>query len=326
MKYFAQKICMELTENTIRIWSQDRGIVLHQPHRELLQPLFVELHKKKPFSKEKHISSFSDLYEEGRVKDAQKLEWYLRTIFEHVGIHLFPLGGHQISLSVSSLLCSADKQALYEVCSALGFSTVIFCAQTLASAVGNGFTLPLSQSAFLVHLGTGYSEVGLISYSSVIKSSRLLFSGSLMLQLFRSGARSLYGLHCTEEQFESLLSIIHFCLLENDHSQKDFFKAMQSIDSLRSFSTLPFQFFSEHFKTLFDYSLEELRFFLSELSTTQLATIVDQGIVLTGELAQIQSLPEYCSKHLSVPVYALPNASETTFHGLIALQKTSAMQ
>ncbi len=315
MKIAVQRLIIDLGQESIHVGTAKDGIILSERNEKLFIPPAAILSSTKKSAKMAPLSSFSSVYADGRIVDVEGMSGYLSTVLSFAGKSLLPLLPHQVLASIPASSHPAAKESLYEALRITGFSSVTLCAAPLAAAVGAGFVLPVKHPVVVVSLGESMSEVAVVTLSECAKVQRLSFCASTLYRQMVMSLFARYGMRATLEEMKNLVQKNPQAFLNREEGRK---KTVLP-GHLEKYAQLPDIFWQEIREISVDSITSELQFFLSSLSTEEIGSVADHGILLTGGFAKIDGLAGYCSAAVGLPVFSLPQSDLLVAQGLVKI-------
>lgn len=298
MSAFTQRICIECTELRIRCILGSGEIVLDEAHQSLLE--------KHPFSvaergRQYLIHSIDQMFAYGEIIDRKAFEQYVKIFLTEAGITLFPFGVHTCWIAIPATSNEATKSIWSTVATALGFSEIVFCSSLLAASVGAGFSLPLTRSVCIVHLGHGVSEIGLLNLYGVVYSKRLALTGKFLQSYVHEQVRATQGKIVSSAEVDSLI------LMTGKTPPRRFGKDAENAWRLQATDVIA---------EAIDRCILEIALAIEEIGSTQLTAVSEHGVLLTGELSTIVGFAEKLSTQIRIPTFYLPDSELFVCKGL----------
>jgi rod shape-determining protein MreB and related proteins len=261
---------------------------------------------------------------QGEMVDPSLLQAFLQVLLQQV----FPSTTFFrpiIMVSVPSHLSTAKRQILTETLFGVGGKEVFTIAQPLAAAIGAGVPIADASGTFIFHLGGGGVETAVISLGSIVVSGHSPRGGLHLDQKLQLDIKKKMELLVSRRTAEMLKSVV--CSLQTgstrelltsgqDVSQGSPKEVVVTAEMLRPVVLGV----AEHYESL-------LKSLLSQVPPELTVDAIDKGLLLTGGLAQLHGLADYCVSRLGVPVAVVDQPEKAVVRGLAtALEHLSEFQ
>ena len=195
----------------------------------------------------------------------------------------------------------------------VGASKVEFVESVLAGLVGCGFNTNLPCGVISLNLGGGSFSVASVSLNSIIAGYTISMGGVRMDEAIRQYVSDAYNLEISSQTAEKIKKEIG-SLYIHDTSNLE----VSGID-VNTKSPRQDVVFSSNIRRAVEYYFERVVGAIEDVINTSSADIVadisNNGIYLSGGLANITGLENYLKKRLRLPVHLLDKPEEITIKG-----------
>ncbi len=307
MGMFVQKVAMDFGEKYIRLYLYDTK----EYTEELQSKVFLEFQAAQfRFSKKnKKPRSFSSLFCNGTIEDVDLLCAYIRFLFSRAGLGKFAFARIDLILTVPTSTIQTTKQVWTTALEDIGISKITFVSQSIAGAIGAGYTFPIPTVAVIAHLGHSSSEVAAVSLHECLFSTKLEFTGRRLFDTVRTRYFAQTRQELSAREWALLESTIGVTLLRTIEGKPSIGEKKKKAEAVSLEVILEFA------ADLFD----DIQVALEKLSVEELSLCSAQGIVLTGELAKQEGIAQFLSRKLSIPVYGANDPEMAVVRGASGL-------
>jgi rod shape-determining protein MreB len=217
-------------------------------------------------------------------------------------------------VSVSSHLTQTERDEVVKIFYNLGAHEVYLIDQCLAAAIGAGVPIADASGTFLVQLGAGVVEAGIISLGSVVASETLLEAGRALDKKIQIAIKKRYKLQIgrrTAEKLKKQLGCINII------GHRELLITGQDLLTAVPREVLVIQ---EDLQPLFaDYAqscVETIKKLFAQIPSELTADIIDKGMLLSGGLSQVAGLEAFLIDRLGVSVSVVEQPEQTVIAGI----------
>ncbi len=313
----SKKIGIDLGSSRIRIWTFPEGIVVNEP-----TCLAVDQRTKKVIAvgkeaKEMHgrLQQQVNVHfplQQGVLVDADLLEAMLRVFFQKIirsSLFFRPI----LLVSVPSAITESEKLALTEVLFRLGVREVNFVDQLLAAAIGAGLPVADASGSFLMQLGAGLVEMGIVSLGSLVLTESSSKAGNYLDVLIQRVLKQEHSLSVGSKMAE----LIKQKLLSAIPSEKELPIQGQDLTTGVPKEVLVT---SMQFQKILEPVLEKyvsvMKKVFEQVPPELTSDVVDKGILLTGGMAQLLGLDTYLVNRIGVPISVVDEPDLVVIKGI----------
>lgn len=315
---FTPRVGIDIGTTRTRIWTAQTGIAVDEA-----TCLAVENHSGKVVAVGDEAAAMrgrvgkavtiTEPFHRGEMADSQLTRAFLQVLLQRIfstTTFFRPL----IMVSVPTGLSPAKRQLLVETLLSAGGKEVYTISQPLAAAIGAGVPIADASGTFLFHLGGGRVEAAVISLGSVVVSDDSPKAGLFIdqkLQLHVKKQEKMLVSRRTAEMLKSMVgSLDEAATLELMTSGQDVRRRSPREVQVTSQTLHPVMV---QIATQYERLLKKV---LSEVPPELTVDAIDKGLLLTGGLAQLNGLVEFCVKSIGVPAAVVDEPDKAVINGI----------
>lgn len=250
--------------------------------------------------------------QKGQVWDATVAKAFLQAALKEV------LGRSFLSptllLSTPATLAPAVTEETIQLGYALGAREVLTVVQPLAAAIGAGMPIADASGGFILQLGAGVNEVGVVSLGSLVGVERSEKAGEQFEQEVMTALKIAKQIKVSRETARKLIQTLASLnesaptpVLVTGKSEKT--SAPKEIEIMADDLQKPVTRMAETY-------VEMVKKLLVTVPTELTVDIVDKGLLLAGGGAQLRGLDEYLVPKLGVPVSVIDEPEQAVIRGM----------
>lgn len=306
----SQDVAIDLGTANCLVYVKGRGIILSEPsvvalNKKNSQVLAIGREAEKMVGRTPgHIVAIRPLVS-GVVSDFEVTEQMLRYLIDRARQDKFNLFKPRVIIGIPSGVTEVEKKAVIDAAKSAGAREVFLIEEPMASAIGA--RMPVNEAAgnFVIDIGGGTTEVGVISLGGIVVSKSLRIAGDKMNQDIIDYAQEKYKLLIgvrTAERIKINIGIVYF---EKDPDKKDIKEiAMRGRNLITG---LPEEVIINQMdvKKALEKSVNQI---INEIKNTVeltppelLSDIMKKGIYLAGGGAQLRGLDKLVTKETKIP-------------------------
>lgn len=312
-----RKIGIDLGSNKIRIWSDYDGVLIDEP-----TCLAVDERSQKVLAAGQdaldmsgrvasHIKIFHPVVH-GKIEDPEITQALLKVLLQKImRTRYFFKPIIMISMPASSdeIALQAITDVLYNV----GAHEVYTIAQPLASAIGAGVPIADTSGSFVLHMGGGVVEGGIISLGSLIVSESSEFAGDYIDQQIAQQIKKELTLNIS---LETAQKIKHLIATLGDVEEIMLVSGQDISSSVPKEITVSSKLIQPVVKSAAERYTDLIRSLLEKIPPELTSDLIDKGMLLTGGLASLDGLDSFLVKKLGVPVSVVDDADKVVIQGI----------
>lgn len=251
--------------------------------------------------------------QEGRVTDVGLVQAMLTSALHRVWSSRLR-AKPRVLASASSLCTPLSQRALIHAVTAAGASSVEIVPTVSAVAAGVGIEAKMPDGAMVVDIGSGTTDIGLVSMGEVVCAHSLPIGGQAMDYSIVAMVRARYGIEIPRPIAEKM-KVNAFSL----KSQVFHVVGLNTSNGLPAEAEITSQEVSDAVQTIIPKILEAMASLLERAGPELAGDIGGKGVVLTGGCSYIPWLKSAVSHRLGLPAFTVDDATHTCVRGLGAL-------
>jgi rod shape-determining protein MreB len=310
------------TANTL-IYLKNRGIVLNEPSvlavrngTRGLKRIFAAGGKAKDMlGKTPEGINVSRPLQHGVISDFESAQSMLKHFLTEIGYSSFA-AKPKIIISVPCDVTPIEKRAAKEAAESAGKGEVYLIEEPMAAAIGAGLPITEPAGSMIVDIGSGLTEVAVISLSGIVYCSSVRIAGEEIDKAIVNYIRRKYNLLIGDQTAERVKITIGSAHSGVDEETKTIeISGMNLMDgipqSLRISSPEVREAIAEPINSITD----AIRIALERMPPELASDIVDTGIVLSGGVSLLKNLDLLIEKVTQVPVHVADNPMTAVAEG-----------
>lgn len=316
------KIALDLGTTRTRIWQDEAGLVIDEP-----TCLAIDQRIKKVVAIGQDASDMSgrvakyiQVYypmESGLVDNGEILRAYLKALLQKVIPKTYFFRPIMIA-SVAACATQVDRQSVVDILYSVGAKEVYLMPQPLAAAIGADVPIADASGSFVLHLGGGVVEGGVISFGSLVSSKSDRYAGKYIdqtvVQLVKEKKQMQISLKEAETLKKELMS-----LAGKEDSQLSV--GQDLVEVAPKEIMLEASLFTPLAEELADRYVALMKNLLESIPPELTTDVIDKGMLLTGGLAQLHGLDTYLVGKLGVFASVVEEPDQVVIKGLATALK-----
>jgi rod shape-determining protein MreB len=318
LSQLSRKIGIDLGTSYIRIWSDQDGVVVEEP-----SCLAIDTRLQKVIAVGKEAQEMVGRVHEsiqvkypiraGQVTDPNLTEAMLRVFLQKIFQHSF-FFRPSLMVSIPSGLTEPERLALTEMLFTLGVKEVNFIDQVLAAAIGAGVPIADASGSFLLQMGAGLTEAGIISLGSLVAVESFPKAGDFLDQEIQATLRQAsslqVGTKTAERVKNNLLTLVSGEKREMVISGQDVIEVAPKEVSVSS------EIFQPVLRSVLQKYLTLTKKLFEHIPPELTNDLVDKGILLSGGLSQIPGIESFFVSSLGIPASRIDEPAQAVVKGI----------
>ena len=238
--------------------------------------------------------------QEGVITDMDAAKALLRYVFQRVqSIRSFK--NTKCLICCPSEVTQIERQAMRELALQMGINDVFIEEEIKAGAIGAGLDIYSPNATFILDIGGGTTDVGVLSLGDVVLSQSIRIAGNYIDEEIIKYVHKKHNLVIGQKTAERA-KIAIATLKEEEEEKFVRISGRDLVTGLPSSTTLSSSEIRSILLPIFD-EIVNLIYSVLEITPPELsADIVNNGIVVTGGSALIPGLKEYLEEMIHLPV------------------------
>ncbi len=310
------------TANTL-FYLRNRGIVLNEPSvlavrngaRGLKKILAAGGKAKDMLGKTPEGINVSRPLQHGVISDFESAQSMLRHFLTEIGYSSFA-ARPKIVISVPCDVTAIEKRAAKEAAEAAGKGEVYLIEEPMAAAIGAGLPITEPAGSMIVDIGSGLTEVAVISLSGIVYCSSVRIAGEEMDEAIVNYIRRRYNLLIGDQTAEKVKIAIGSAYPGVDEETKAIeINGRNLVDGIPQSLKISSPEIREAIVEPVNSITDAIRIALERMPPELASDIVDTGIVLSGGGSLLRNLDLLIEKITQVPVRVADNAMTAVAEG-----------
>lgn len=313
-----RRVGLDLGSSHTRIWTDLDGVVLNEP-----TCLAVDERSNKvvavgeeAVAMEGRVGPSVTLYRpvrNGKLYDMDVARALLKVFLQRV-LKSNSFFRPSMMVNVAAAATEVDRAAVTELLYSVGAKEVYSISQPLAAAIGAGVPVADASGSFILQLGSGIVEAGVISLASLVKYESSRIGGDVTDVRIKNQIQDEVGLAISletaqqlKEHLGSLLSSVtkEELVTGQDLVEMSPKEVKLTTDTIRP----PLIKLAQHYETM-------LKTLFSQIQPELTADVIDKGMLLSGGFGRLNGLDMYLVNRLGIPVSVVEEPELATIKGI----------
>ncbi|MHB8831018.1 MAG: rod shape-determining protein MreB [Patescibacteria group bacterium] len=330
MGRFSTDLGIDLGTATTLIYAKGRGVVVNEPSVVAVnlrngQVLSIGHEAKSMLGKTPGHVQMSRPIQRGIISDFEVAEKMLRFFFTKITReHSLFVPRPKVVIGVPLDMTEVERKAVGDVVLAAGARDFLLVENPLASAIGNG--LPISEPVgnMIVDIGSGNTEIAIISLNGIVTAKSIPIAGDEMNRNIIQYARDVFNLLLGERVAEEVKIAVGSAIplkdrLEVSMRGRDLLSGlpreiMVTDSQIREAIGRSVRTIVEHIKSILEITPPEL-----------VADIYRRGLILTGGGALLRGMDQAISAGTGLPVRVADDPVSAVARGAGLLLESPAL-
>ena len=229
-----------------------------------------------------------------------------------------------VAVSIAEKITEVERRSFIEAVISAGARKVTLVPQTVAAAIGAGLDVSLPCGQMIINIGGGTTDVSVLSLKGLAVSDSARIAGDAVDEAIVRYVRTQRGLIISERMAERI-KITAGGALPREETVTVTAKGRDALTGLPRMLTVTSDEIIEATGETMAETTDIIRHVL-EITPPELAgDIMNNGMCLTGGMAQLYGLPAYLTRRTGLPCYVPENPAQCAAVGAgLALQYTAS--
>ncbi|MGD9901352.1 MAG: rod shape-determining protein [Spirochaetales bacterium] len=307
------------TTNTV-IYKRGSGIVLCEPSLIALSKenkktvvKAVGTLAKKMLGKTSSATTISNPIEEGVIKDKELAYSMLKHFMKKIITEKFVKPKIRMLFVIPCGLNIREKAEYKSLGYRLGAGKVDFVESVIAALVGAGVSTENPSGVMSLNLGGGTVNVGAVSLNTIINGYTISIGGAKMDEAIKRYVEEAYELEISNQTAEKIKKEIGSLYIHDTSNME--------VNGIDTATKAPKQevVFSTNIRPAIEYYFQKISAavedILNNCSPDIVADIANNGVYVTGGLANLTGIENYLKKRLRLPIYVVDEPEEAVIIG-----------
>lgn len=316
----SKTVAVDFGTSMTRVWEKGRGLVVEQPTYLTIDSIsrkvlaFGQDAQEMAGRVAANVQVFRPI-QKGQLWDSEIAKLYLQALLKDVlGRSFF---NPTLVFSVPFSLRQALEDEIVKLGYALGAREVLTVAQPLAAAIGAGMPVADASGGFILQLGAGVNEAGVVSLGTLVGVESSYLAGERFEQAVVLAVKNSHQVTVSTETARMLIKTLASLNVENKTS------ALVTGKSTKTSAPKEVQLTGEDLREPTEVMAVEytrlIKDLLRKIPAELTVDIVDKGLLLSGGGAKLTGLEEYLVPQLGVPVSVVDDPDKAVIRGMGAI-------
>lgn len=304
------------TANTL-IYASGQGIVLNEPtvialNRENNQVLAVGQEAWHMIGRTPGYIVAERPLRRGAISDFDITERYIRLLMQKVGVR--KMARTRVLIAIPSAITGVERRAVQDAAVAAGARSAYLIEEPVAAAIGAGLPIQEPTGNFIVDIGGGTSEVGVLAMGGVVVNKSIRVGGFDIDDAISRHIRKEYAIVVGERTAEQIKIAIGsaFPLAVEEKAE---IKGRDLATGMPKTLQISSQEIREAISEPVSAMIEAVVSALAETPPEMGQDIMDRGIALTGGSGMLRGLDMRIAEECDVPVHLTDRPLECVVFG-----------
>lgn len=310
------------TANTI-LYRKNRGIVLNEPSvlarynnaRGTKKVIAVGGKAKEMLGKAPDSITVDQPLRDGVISDFEAARTMLKHFLAGIGRGRFS-ARPRIVISVPYDVTPIERRAVKEAAESAGKGEVYLIEEPMAAAIGAGLPITEPSGSMIVDIGSGITEVAVISLSGIVYCTAVRIAGEEIDEAIVNYVKRRHNLLIGEQTAEKIKIAIGSASPSPDDSERTIeVNGRNLIDGIpRALAVSSHEVREAIIEPVYSI-VDAIRIALDRMPPELASDIIDTGITLTGGGALLKNLDALIEKITQVPVHIADNPMTAVAEG-----------
>lgn len=224
-----------------------------------------------------------------------------------------PLAKPNVLIGAPFRISDIEKRAVREAAQAFRPGSVTIVEEPIAAAIGAGLDISESIANMIVDVGSGITEVVVISLGGIVHSEAIRIGGDDITQALINYFRHHYGLHVGERSIEGLKA--QLCDVDGGSDETVLVKGTDVITRFPQTRFVRQSDVTDAIRGPIEEIVRTVKRTLENTPPMLSGDLMDRGIVLTGGASMLKNFDRMLERTLGVPVRLAANPQGATVRG-----------
>ncbi|MBS4462575.1 MULTISPECIES: rod shape-determining protein [unclassified Facklamia] len=232
-----------------------------------------------------------------------------------------------VVICVPSNISKVERRAVIDAIKDLGIRKAMIVDEPYAAAIGVGLNIYEPRGKMIVDIGSGTTDIAVISYGEIVKGKAIVYAGHKMNELIMDTVREDYQLAIGYQVADEIKCKIGNALYTtHDEQDKMLVKGRNIVTGMPDETVIRAQRISQVLDEVICPIITAIKQVFEETPPELAVDILDFGIILTGGGSLLKRLDERLYKELSIPVNLVDKPLDSVVSGAGKLLKEMERQ
>jgi len=306
MLFFRQQLAIDLGTSNIRISAPNQGILINEPAVVAVTKndnkiVAIGEEAQNMLGKTPDDMMAARPLKDGVIANYRITESIIK-YYTNKTLNNIRLLSPEIMASVPAGITSTERRAVIDAIKSIGTNNVYIIKAPLAAALGAGVAIAEPHGNLILDIGSGTSEIAVISLGNIVSQSSIRVAGDAMDNAIIDYVRKRYSLNIGPKTAEDIKINIGAIINNVDHKNMEI-SGNNTISELPEIININTEDTIEALKGPVKEIVNSVKLVLQQTPPELASDIIDRGIIMTGRGAQLRGFDQMLSKVTGVPVH-----------------------
>jgi len=310
-------LAIDLGTETVRVWEKGKGLIGEYPSYLAIdtQSKRILAHGKDAYDMRGRVAANVTLlrpFQKAQLWDRKVAQAFLKVVLRDALKK--SLLSPTILFSIPASLKPAIEAETVEMGYSLGAREVFTVVQPLAAAIGAGMPVADSSGGFIMQLGAGIYEAGVISLGTLVTSEHSFEAGDDFEQAMQNFLQQKYQVTISHETAKMLIHKL--ATLHDGHPGSVLITGKDE----KTTAPKELQINTEHVRDFIEeraqVMVQLVKKLLSKVPAELTGDVVDKGLLLAGGGALLTGLDSFLVPKLGIPVSIVDDPERAVVRGM----------
>ena len=314
-------IGIDLGTDNIIIYMKKKGIVVDEPAIVTIdttnnQIIAVGNESKKMIGRTPKNIRIIKPIKNGIVTDYDIASTMIKEMMKKTNINNILLKP-KVLISCPCNITAVEKETLIELVKSIGAKEVLIEEKPKRAAIGSGMKIEKPVGHMIVDIGSGTTDIAIISLNSIILSNSIKTAGDKLTRDLIKYIREKYNLLIGDLNAENIKK--DFADIYGNSEEKLIIKGRNILTGKPETITITKEDTKKALIPSIKKIIMAIKGILEQASPELSSDIIDKGIVITGGTAILKGLQEYMSENLKMPILISQSPLTATLDGITVI-------
>ncbi len=256
-------------------------------------------------------------FQSGVLVDENAASALLKVLFQRIFPSLAFLQP-VVGVSLSSVAAQAEREGLVRALTTIGAHEVYVIDQTLAAAIGSGVPIADASGSFVLHMGGGVIEGGMIALGSLVEVRAMNHAGEYLDMNIARQVRQEKQLVISQKQAEVIKKSIGSAgsSADGNEDKKLLISGRDKTSGVPQEVYISPGVVSEVIWDVCQQSVELMKDVFTQIPPELTSDVLDKGILCTGGLANLHGMEAFFTQKLGVPLFVVDKPEQAVIKGI----------
>ncbi|MBD3948693.1 rod shape-determining protein [Tuanshanicoccus lijuaniae] len=232
-----------------------------------------------------------------------------------------------VVICVPSNISKVERRAVIDAVKDLGIRKAMIVDEPYAAAIGAGLNIYEPRGKMIVDIGSGTTDIAVISYGEIVKGKAIVYAGHKMNELIMDCVREDYQLAIGYQVADEIkMKIGNALYTTHDEQDKLLIKGRNIATGMPDEKVVRAHRVAQALDEVIQPIMTAIKQVFEETPPELAVDVLDFGIILTGGGSLLKRLAERMQKELNIPVHLVDKPLDSVVVGAGKLLKEMERQ